>query len=470
MACWKAIPGKDSISYRFEVTAGKDQNGKKIRHYKTWRPPEGMSQKKIEKALPIMAAEFERKINAGFDVCNKQTFAEYAVYVLNLKKQSGAKRRTLERYDELLKRINPAIGHLTLNQIKPQHLNLFYQNLAEEGIRKDSGKCTPKKKTAALIEAYMKENELPKYKYAALAGTAVTNVNAVLNGDSVAVKTAEKVISPLGKTVDQLFTIKYDQTPLSPKTILEHHRLISTIMTQAEKEMIIPFNPARRATPPKQDNKEAESLQPEELSAVIEALGKEPLKWQCLTDLLMTSGCRRGEIMGLCWDCVDFDNNTIFIKRNLQYSAKTHEVYIDTPKTHETRYVTLPAESIQLLRSWKATQELEKQRCGEYWNEEEYDFCFTRSDGKRMHPDSLTDWLSKFSKRNGLPPLHPHLFRHSMASLLISANVDIVTVSKRLGHAKVSTTTDIYSHFIKEADAKSADCIADALFRKAANN
>lgn len=476
MASWKKISGKKGDSYRFEVVSGTDQTGKKIRHYKTWHP-EGMTPKQIEKALPKIAADFEREIEQGFDVTNKQNFMQYADYVLNLKKQSGTKQRTLERYEELLERINPAIGHLLLNQIKPQTLNILYQNLAENGIRKDSGKCTPKAKTAALIEEYMRENALPKYKYAELAGTAVTNVNAVLNGDSVAFKTAAKVISPLfgltkedvsaiKKKVEQLFTVKYDTTPLSPKTILEHHRLISTILSQAEKEMIIPFNPASRATPPKQNKKEAETLQPKELEAVIEALQKEPLKWQCITDLLMTSGCRRGEIMGLCWDCVDFDSNTIFIKRNLLYSAKNHAVYIDSPKTHETRYVTLPEESMNLLKSWQASQALEKKRCGEAWITEEYDFCFTQPDGRRMHPDSITNWLNDFSKRNKLPALHPHLFRHSMASLLISAKVDIVAVSKRLGHAKVSTTSDIYSHIIKAADAKSADCIADVLFKK----
>ena len=464
MASVKKIENKSGISYRIEVVSGTDQKGKKIRHYKTWTPEPGMTEKKIEKALPEIVSSFEKEIKLGFDVDNKQTFAEFADYVLKLKKQSGAKQATLERYAELLERINPAIGHLKLTEIRPGHLNRLYQNLSEEGIRKGSEKCRPKEKTVSLIEEYMKENGLPKYKYAELAGTAVTNVNAVLNGNTVSVKTAEKVISPLKREVKQLFKIENDATPLSPKTVLEHHRLIHTVMSQAEKEMIILYNPASRATPPKADKKEARTLQPEELERVIDALQKEPLKWQCLTELLMTSGCRRGEVMGLTWENVDFDNNTIFVKYNLLYSAKTHKVYVDSPKTHETRYVTLPAETMQLLKSWKATQELEKKRCGDSWIDEEYEFVFTRSDGLRMHPDSVTKWLSSFSKRNSLPALHPHLFRHSMASLLIAKNVDIVSVSKRLGHAKVSTTSDIYSHIIKEVDAKNAECIADVLF------
>ena len=84
-----------------------------------------------------------------------------------------------------------------------------------------------------------------------------------------------------------------------------------------------------------------------------------------------------------------------------------------------------------------------------------------------MHPDSVTTWLDRFSKRHGLPHINPHKFRHTMASLLIYNGTDVLTVSKRLGHAQVSTTTDIYSHAIKEADERAAESIADVVLRRA---
>ena len=71
------------------------------------------------------------------------------------------------------------------------------------------------------------------------------------------------------------------------------------------------------------------------------------------------------------------------------------------------------------------------------------------------------------AKKHGLPPIHPHKFRHTMASLLISNGTDALTVSKRLGHSKVSTTTDIYSHAIKQADERAAESIADVILRRA---
>ena len=96
------------------------------------------------------------------------------------------------------------------------------------------------------------------------------------------------------------------------------------------------------------------------------------------------------------------------------------------------------------------------------------DFVFIQDNGTPMHPDSVTDWLSKFAKRHNLPHINPHAFRHTMASILISQGIDVVTVSKQLGHEKVSTTTDIYSHLIEQASEKASECMADVILRKKA--
>jgi site-specific recombinase XerD len=84
-----------------------------------------------------------------------------------------------------------------------------------------------------------------------------------------------------------------------------------------------------------------------------------------------------------------------------------------------------------------------------------------------MHPDSITLWLQRFSERHGLPHINPHAFRHTFASILISKGIDIVTVSKTLGHEKVSTTTDIYAELMKQASEEASQCIADVVLRKA---
>ena len=84
-----------------------------------------------------------------------------------------------------------------------------------------------------------------------------------------------------------------------------------------------------------------------------------------------------------------------------------------------------------------------------------------------MHPDSVKRWLNKFSARHDLPHINPHAFRHTMASILYFNGVDSVSISKRLGHAQVSTTANIYAHVMEEADQRNADILADIFLKKA---
>ena len=460
MANIRKIVGKTGESYKITVTHGRDAKGKQVRHYMTWTPPQGMTERQIEKAVQKAAFEFEQQIELGFVADNKQTFAQYADYVIDLKQKNGIKLSTIERYRSMLPRINAAIGHLKLGEIRPQHLNMFYTNLREEGVRCSAVKATAKKDIGKLISA----TGLNTTQFAKSAGTAATNIRAAVKGDTVSMKVADAISTALNKETENLFKLSQDTTPLSVKTVVEHHRFISAVFAQAEKELLIPYNPARRATPPKLDKKEADCFQPDEMVKILQCLETEPIKWQTLTHLLIVSGCRRGEIAGLRWESVDWENNQIKIERALLYSADKG-VYESTTKTGEMRYIKLPDETMRLLKTYRSWQTELRFKNGDRWIDTGY--VFTRDNGDALNPDSITQWLSGFAERHDLPPIHPHKFRHTMASMLINDGADIVTVSKRLGHAKVSTTTDIYSHIIKEADAKAADCIAESLLRRA---
>ena len=236
------------------------------------------------------------------------------------------------------------------------------------------------------------------------------------------------------------------------------------MLEQAAKEGLVPFNVASRATLPKAERKQVNYFQPEQVAAIREALELEPLKWKTLVHMLLITGARRGEILGLKWPEVDFDRNQIHICNNILYRSD-RGIYEDTPKTATSnRYVVLPAETMQLLRKYRAWQNEERLRLGEYYQYQ--GFLFTQENGNPMHPDSITSWLTKFSKRHGLPHINAHAFRHTMASMLYFNGVDSVSISKRLGHAQVSTTADIYAHVIAEADQKNADILADIFLKK----
>lgn len=248
---------------------------------------------------------------------------------------------------------------------------------------------------------------------------------------------------------------------LSPKTIIEHHRVISSILSQAVKEQLIPSNTAQRATPPKNPKREMDSFEVEEIQSILKALESEPLKWQVMTNLLIATGARRGEIMGLRWENVDWENHRLYLCENRVYTPQSGAIST-TLKTGENRYVSVAPSVMDLLARWQAEQDEFFQFLGITPS----GYVMTAENGQPMHPDSPTDWLAKFAKRHGLPPIHPHKFRHTQASLLISEGVDILTVSKRLGHAKVSTTLDIYSHVLAKSDEQASDALDGLIYKK----
>lgn len=250
---------------------------------------------------------------------------------------------------------------------------------------------------------------------------------------------------------------------LSPQSILHHHRLIHAILAQAVKEGIIHFNPADGATPPKQPKHEADFFEIEEVIKIREALQREPLKWQAIIFLLIDTGARRGEIMGLKWASIDFNANQIVIENNLLYTPDKG-IYCDTPKTGKKRTINIASEISSLLKSYRKEQLRLKLIMGDLWKDT--GFCFTQENGLPMYPDSLNTYLYHIQKKYKLPPIHPHKFRHTHASILYELGENPVVISKRLGHDQVSTTQNMYSHALKDGDKKISDDIAELLYRK----
>ena len=274
------------------------------------------------------------------------------------------------------------------------------------------------------------------------------------------------IAAALGVDVSELFSLETDSRPLSPKTVNEHHRLIHMIFRQAEKEMLILYNPADKATPPKVPRTRAEYFQPETVAAILTAAEQEPLKWKTILHMLLVTGGRRGEVLGLTWDCIDWTFQRINIEKAVYYVAE-RGVYVDNVKTDTSvRWVKLPEVTMQLLKQYRDEYyEPLKAAAGDNWHES--GFLFVQDSGQNigavMHPDSVTNYCNVFSERYGLPHIHPHAFRHTAASLLYFAGLDSVSISNMLGHAKVSTTQDIYSHVIAEAQSRAAAAMGEII-------
>lgn len=440
----------DITSYKIVVSAGYDCTGTQIRHRSIWTPSrQGMTEKQMLKEATAYAFKFEEQINNGYILDNSQPFYQYAQYVLQVKETELVKPSTLDRYIELLVRINQKIGHLAIGKIRPQHLNAFYADLRENGFRKDADRAIAKR----TLKITMGEMELPKTQLARMAGIAASTVVNAVKGIPVRVEVATKIAAALEMEFDELFKLQENKVPLSDKTILEHHRLISTIMAQAEKEMLITYNPAAKASPPRPKAGKPDYYQPDEIEEILKALETAPLKWKTITYILMDTGARRGEILGLKPENVNEDG-VVVIDHALLYT-KSQGVYEGETKTGNTRSLMLAPQSHHLLRLWMIERQKMRIAQGDRWVDSGY--IFTQDDGSRMHPDSITDWLSNFSKKNNLPHIHPHAFRHTAASLMIANGVDIVTTANELGHANPNTTALIYAHQISIAKVNAAN-------------
>ena len=450
------------ISYSVRVFRGRGADGKQLKPYTaTFEVSPTWTEKSARKKAEAFAATFEKECKEGMTTDTRQTFSSYCDYVIGLKEQRGAKHSTIVRYRELAARIYPAIGHIKLKDLRVDHLNTLYTELSKNGMRKGTAHAAAKMDLAG----YLKANKLSRAEIARRSGLAASTVSTIIKGQSVSLQAATAAATAMGLRVEKAFSVQEDNRPLSAKTVQEHHRLISTVLEQAVKESLVPFNAASRAVLPKVERKEVNYFQPEQVAAIRDALETESIKWKTLVHLFLITGARRGEILGLKWDKVDFAANRIFICNSILYSSDIG-IYESTPKTERSkRFVTLPGETMQLLWKYKMWQTEERLRLGEYYDNR--DFVFTQGNGKPMHPDTVTDWLNKFSIRHGLPHINPHAFRHTMASMLYFNGVDSVSISKRLGHAQVSTTANIYAHVMEEADQKNAEILSDIFLKKA---
>lgn len=459
MANIRKIQGATGTSYKITVTNGTDSTGKQVRHYKTYTPPANMGEKRAEKEAQRIAVQFENDILQGYQLDNRQTFAEYAEYVIDLKKRNGLKQTTFERYKQLLVRIDDAIGHIKLTDLRPQHLNAFYKNLGEEGVRSSDARATSK----ADIRAIMKKKKLSMERIAASNDICASTVSAACNGRTIDLVKANIIAEALGAKTKDLFTIQKNTEPLAQKTILEYHRIIRTILSQAEKEMLVPYNAAQKASPPRVPAHEVNYFQPDQIVSILDALEQEPIKWRAITHLLIVTGCRRGEIMGLKWAKVNLEEGRLRIDTSLLYSPEVG-LYETSTKTSDIRNLKIPAETVKLLRQYRSYQAEMRLANGDRWQNSGY--VFTRDNGQPINPQSIGRWLSDFSKRYNLPHINPHAFRHTVASMLIANGTDVVTVSKQLGHSSVATTENFYAHIIEENLSKASECIADVMLRR----
>lgn len=249
---------------------------------------------------------------------------------------------------------------------------------------------------------------------------------------------------------------------LSSKTQLHYLNLISDVMGYAIKCGLIKDNPCKNVKVVKTEKREREVYSLEEEIALLDRLkNKAPIEYVTMFMIFIYLGLRRGEVMGLEWKDIDFENGICSIVRTSQYRNSKTGIYTSTPKTKSSlRSLKMPDELVEQLKHYKAEQDRRKKLCGDQW--QETDRLFTVWNGAPLSPSQPFKWLERFCKVENLPFKGLHSFRHSFATNAItSGNIDIKTVSAILGHSMPSTTLSIYTHEVAQANAKAMSVVAD---------
>ncbi|MDU5081983.1 site-specific integrase [uncultured Tissierella sp.] len=417
---------KRGNSYRVSVSDGYDSAGKKILRRKSFKRPDDMTDKKWEKEINRLALKFETEVLRGLHIDSSSTLEEYSDRWLKEYGEAQLQPKTLESYkSELNGKILPALGHIKLDKLTPVRILSFLNNLMEDGIRKDG--------------------------------------------------------RPGG---------------YSDRTIKYQWQILSSMLQQAVYWQILPDNPCKRVKVPKNinnkkefSNAKIESFNEDQVTTLLEIIKDEALKYQVAFNIALFCGLRNGEILGLTWNDIDFENRTLSVNKSRSYIVGQGMI-TKVPKNNSSiRVVGIPDMLIRLLKEYKLWQNGEKATCGTLWTLEweKEPWLLTQWNGEGMSYNRLTKWLLEVIRRYNdgilndeaisdedrnkylLPELSFHKLRHTSATLLISNNTDIRTVSARLGHAQTSTTMNIYVHGLKSADDKATDMLNNLFDKKNEN-
>ena len=378
--------GNKLVSFRFTVCMERTAQGKQIRRYTTWTPPEGLTPAKARKAAERAADAWEQEIRKEYQE-EKKAAACGLAYNLPPEK----------RRDDFVSFVNEIWLplHVRGGNCKPTTI-AYYKNIAKVITDYFKG-CILQEISPIQIQKYL-----------------------------VYLQTDYK--TPQGK-------------PLAPKSVRHHYGTLTNIFGYADKQELIAKNPMTRVDAPKKVKKAVDALTPEQATRFFETLPGCDLDFRCMLHLFITTGIRRGECMGIKWRDVDFKNGTVTIARCVTYTPECG-VIVSTPKTENSvRTIPLMPSTVKLLQEWK------KQTHAAQPNTILKDaFLFPK--GKDVFqprdPNSITRRVKRFMKAHDFPDLSPHDLRHSCATLLLAEGADIKSVQEILGHADASTTLDYY--------------------------
>jgi integrase len=235
------------------------------------------------------------------------------------------------------------------------------------------------------------------------------------------------------------------------------HSVLKLVLGRAVENGALARNVAAIRKPPAVEEQEIEILTPEQVRVVLDSLKGHGL--YPIASLALATGMRRGELCALEWGDIDLDGATLRVERSLEETKAG--LRVKPPKSRRgRRNIALSGDAVSMLRAHRKQQIELRLALGQGGQPT---LVFSTIEGAHLSPNGLSRTWRQTCAARKLPRVKFHALRHTHASTLIKAGVDVLTISRRLGHSKAAMTLDVYGHLMKGADAEAAKAIEGML-------
>lgn len=260
------------------------------------------------------------------------------------------------------------------------------------------------------------------------------------------------------RDIQQLYTNLLKERELSPKTVRNIHGVLHRTLEQAKLLGCIRVNPTDAAVTPRVEKKQVETLDAEDIGKFLAAI--RGTKYEYPLFVAVFTGLRQGELLGLTWDCVDFENGLLLINKQHNRVKGDTEFRFASLKNDKARVLTAADEVMEVLKLQKERQTAWAATLGDGWSNPDH-LVFTTEFGRYINNKILYQNFKRIMRKLGKPDLRFHDLRHTYAVNSLRAGDDIKTLQENLGHATASFTLSTYAHATPGMKRESAKRMTD---------
>jgi integrase len=305
----------------------------------------------------------------------------------------------------------------------------------------------PKQKLEDFLEQWFEEVHAPRLRLSSqlrYRGVLNNHILPALGSIPVQGLTAQKV---------QSFYASKLKEGLSTSSLHTIHKVLHSALDTAVRWNLVARNVCDAVSLPSETSRKVKPLTPEQAQHLLTAIKGQKL--EALITLALTTGMRLGELTGLQWSDIDFDQASLSVRRTVGRLGP-HKFVEREPKTEQSRRkINLPPFVLQALKEHRLRQKEARLKAGAHWQDRDLVFCNRR--GGFSHPDVLLGQFRKVLDDAGLPRLRLHDLRHSAATILMAMKVPIKVIQELLGHSSVMITLNVYGHVLPSMQDEAVD-------------